>query len=749
MKIPTQQIFLFLLLSFNLSAQDYSIQGLVIDQSSCQPLYGAKVSLLGAEQNATSNELGVFKFSKLKSASYRLKVSYLGYSSSLVEMQAKLNSETPEELKLKPKSILLKDVNLNANGSQINTSISLFDMSLQPVKSSQDILRIVPGLFIAQHAGGGKAEQIFLRGFDIDHGTDIALSLDGTPINMVSHAHGQGYSDLHFIIPETVEKVEFNKGPYYTDQGNFNTAGYASFQTKKSLESNLIKIEGGQFGRLRTLGMFNLLDPKKRENSKFYLATEFVRSDGYFESPQNFKRFNSFLKFQQRVSSNQLFEISLSAFTSGWNASGQIPNRAVESGMITRFGSIDNTEGGETERFAFNSKLTTQIDEKSSISNQIYVNQSNFKLLSNFTFFLENSVLGDQITQSENRLTYGTNNYYTRNNVISGLDGKFKAGINLRRDLVKDSRLFRSSNEFGELADISRGDIEESNLQFYVQENIKLSERLRLLAGLRYDYFLFSYNDKLSNSNTFEGEGQLSPKFQLAFDLNENLNLYAKYGLGYHSNDSRLISGNNSNNRLAQAQGLDFGTYWRPNEKVLVNMAVWYLDLEDELVYVGDEGIVEASGATRRMGLDFSMRYQILKNLSGTIDANYAFARSKNSPEGENYIPLAPSFSSLGKLSFYKNNFTASLQYRYITDRAANENNSLKAAGYFLNDLNLKYDLGKVSFGISIENLWNIEWKEAQFETTSRLQNEIDGTTEIHYTPGTPFQAVASVGVRF
>mgnify|MGYP000238778171 CR=1 FL=1 len=749
MKLPTQHLIILLLLSFSLNAQDYSISGLVIDQNSCEPLYGAKVSLVNAEVNAYSNQQGIFKFSKLNPGDYQLKVSYLGYTNSIVEVEAKRNSETPIELKLEPKSYQLKDVNLNANGSLINTSISLFDMTVQPVKSSQDILRIVPGLFIAQHAGGGKAEQIFLRGFDIDHGTDIALSLDGTPINMVSHAHGQGYSDLHFIIPETVEKVEFNKGPYYTEQGNFNTAGYASFQTKKNLESNLIKIEGGQFGRLRTLGMFNLLDPKKQNKSKLYLASEFVRSDGYFESPQNFKRFNSFLKFQQILGSNQLLETTLSAFNSSWNASGQIPIRAVESGMITRFGAIDDTEGGETQRFAFNSKLTTQIDYKSSLSNQIFINKSNFKLLSNFTFFLENPVLGDQITQSENRITYGSNNSYTRSNSISGLDGKLKAGINLRRDVVNDSRLFRSSNEFGELNDISRGDIEETNLQFYVQEDIKLSQRLRFLAGLRYDYFLFDYSDKLNNSNTFEGEAQLSPKFQLSYDLNENLNLYTKYGLGYHSNDSRLITGNNRNNRLAQAQGFDIGTYWRPNEKVLINMAVWNLDLEDELVYVGDEGIVESSGATRRMGLDFSMRYQLLEYLSGTIDANYAFARSKNSPKGENYIPLAPSFSSLGKLSFFKNNFTASIQYRYIADRAANENNSLRAEGYILNDLNLKYDLGKVSFGISIENLWNTEWKEAQFETTSRLQNETKAVTEIHYTPGTPFQGLASISVKF
>lgn len=747
MKFPTQHLVLFLILSFSLNAQNYSIKGLLLDQNSCQPLYGADISLVNSTKRVQSNKLGVFKFSQLKPGNYQVLISYLGYRSAQVEISTSTNSDSIVELK--PKSIQLEDVDLKANSSVINASISLFDMSLQPVKSSQDILRIVPGLFIAQHAGGGKAEQIFLRGFDIDHGTDIALSLDGTPINHVSHAHGQGYSDLHFIIPETVEKVEFNKGPYYADQGNFNTAGYAAFQTKRSLESNVIKMEGGQFGRFRALAMFNLLDAKKHENSKLYMATEFLRSDGYFESPQNFKRFNSMVKFQQRIGTNQLFEISASAFNSSWNSSGQIPERAVSSGLISRFGAIDDTEAGQTQRFALNAKLNSQLNSKTTISNQLYVNQSNFKLLSNFSFFLVNPVLGDQITQSENRITYGTNNTYTKANFISGWEGKLRSGINLRRDEVEDSRLYRSSNQFGELEDISRGDIEETNLQFFAEEEIQFNQRLSVLAGLRYDYFIFHYQDQLNASTTLEKESLFSPKFQIAYDLNENLNLYAKYGLGFHSNDTRLISGANANKRLAQAQGFDVGTYWRPNKKLLVNMAFWNLDLEDELVYVGDEGVVESSGATRRLGLDFSMRYEIFDWLSGTVDANYAFARSTDSPEGENYIPLAPSFSSLGKLSFHKNKFSGSIQYRYIADRAANENNSLTAEGYFLTDLNLNYRISSFTIGLSIENVMNTEWKEAQFETTSRLQNEIETVTEIHYTPGTPFQAMATLAYTF
>ncbi len=213
-------------------------------------------------------------------------------------------------------------------------------MQTSPVRSSQEILRKVPGLFIGQHAGGGKAEHIFLRGFDIDHGTDVAISVDGMPVNMVSHAHGQGYADLHFLIPETISKIDFGKGPYYSDIGNFGTAGYVQFKTKDVLESSQLSLEYGAFNTTRTMAMLNVLDT---ENHSAYLAADYTVSDGPFESSQNFSRNNFFAKYAGNISDKEKLNAIASHFNSTWDASGQIPVRAVKSGLITRFGAIDDT----------------------------------------------------------------------------------------------------------------------------------------------------------------------------------------------------------------------------------------------------------------------------------------------------------------------------------------------------------------------------------------------------------------------
>ena len=380
-------IVLLCLITSSLAAQTGEIKGTIIDQDSGEPLVGASVAIAQTNVGAAANSYGKFSIQNLKSGEYELEISFVGFEKLSKKVMVTEGSATQVELSLKPSALSLGDVQVTQNLAQNASIISALDIELRPISTSQDVLKIVPGLFIAQHAGGGKAEQIFLRGFDIDHGTDIALSVDGMPVNMVSHAHGQGYSDLHFVIPETIERVAFDKGPYYANKGDFNTAGFAAFSTRKRLESNLFKVEGGQFGTFRTVGLFNLLEPKTTKDPSLYLATEYFRTDGYFESSQNFNRFNTLLKYHQRLSDNKTIELSTSAFTSSWDASGQIPLRAIESGQISRFGAIDDTEGGNTSRVNLNAKLTTDLSDGGIIENQVFMSKYDFKLVSNFTFF--------------------------------------------------------------------------------------------------------------------------------------------------------------------------------------------------------------------------------------------------------------------------------------------------------------------------------------------------------------------------
>ncbi|MEX0362095.1 MAG: TonB-dependent receptor, partial [Allomuricauda sp.] len=332
------------------------IYGKLIDEYN-RPIEGAYIFNMNSESHAHTNEMGMFKI-KETSPGDSLKIGALGFKKISVPLREQDFGKSLN-LVLQETALELGEVVISPKTDALSV-LSKIDLMVQPVGSSQEILQKVPGLIIGQHAGGGKAEQLFLRGFDIDHGTDIALTVDGMPVNMVSHAHGQGYSDLHFVIPETVEHIDFVKGPYNTGKGNFATAGHVDFKTKNLLEKNTVRFEYGDFGWNRSLGMFNLISEKK-ENA--YVAAELLRFDGPFESSQNFSRINLFGKYTARFKENTTLSTSISYFTSTWDASGQIPQRAVDAGLITRFGAIDDTEGGTTSRANVNVEFQKQLDK--------------------------------------------------------------------------------------------------------------------------------------------------------------------------------------------------------------------------------------------------------------------------------------------------------------------------------------------------------------------------------------------------
>ena len=337
--------FLTLLLVASVHGQ---IQKGVVKDSIGNPIENAYIINTNSQSHAHSNEFGVFSIDKTNKDDI-LKVTALGFKKTDYIFQ-----NTDFTIVLENDIYKLDQVVIHPKMNAMSI-ISKIDLKTAPVNSSQEILRKVPGLFIGQHAGGGKAEQIFLRGFDIDHGTDIAISVDGMPVNMVSHAHGQGYADLHFVIPETVDKIDFGKGTYYANKGDFATAGYVAFQTKERFDKSSVSVEAGQFNTMRTVGVFNLLEKNKTQNA--YLATEFILTDGPFDAPQDFSRLNLFGKYTSIMADNSKLSVIASRFTSKWNASGQIPQRLVDSGAISRFGAVDATEGGNTSRTNINFAL--------------------------------------------------------------------------------------------------------------------------------------------------------------------------------------------------------------------------------------------------------------------------------------------------------------------------------------------------------------------------------------------------------
>jgi outer membrane receptor for Fe3+-dicitrate len=722
----TLQIFVLLLSTIAFSQQK---DGVVTDTLG-NAIENAYVYNENSKSHAHTNEKGQFILDKTSDNDV-LTITALGF-----KKKKQLVDGSEKKIILIRSAINIEEIVISKKNNAISQIMKL-DLQNSPVNSSQEILRKVPGLFIGQHAGGGKAEQIFLRGFDIDHGTDIALSVDGMPVNMVSHAHGQGYADLHFVIPETLDKIDFGKGSYYADKGDFATAGYVAFKTKEKIDNNTISLEVGKFGTIRTLGMFNLL-PKNNKQSAF-IASEYITFDGPFISSQNFRRMNLFGKFTNILEDNSKFSITGSQFTSEWTASGQIPQRLVDAGIISRFGAVDDTEGGKTSRSNLNFEYYKPISENLFFKGNTFYNNYQFELYSNFTFFLENPIDGDQIKQKENRTIYGFNGEF--NKKINNSKSSYQVGFGLRADETKDSELSNTKNRTTTIYQLKLGNINQKNYFSYINTDIELGN-FTINPAVRFDYFQFSYLDKLAPTFQIDNEEKvkISPKLNFLFAPNNKVQYFLKSGLGFHSNDTRVIVSQTDKKTLPTSAGADLGTIFKPMKNLIINSALWFLQLDQEFVYVGDAGIVEPSGKTRRMGIDFGFRYQLSKFINLNSDINYTYARSTEEPKGQNYIPLAPDLTSTGGISVnnYKG-FSSSLNYRFLKSRPANEDNSIVAKGYFVSDFNMNYQYKKMNYGIVIENLFNTKWNETQFATESQLQNESQAVEEIHFTPGTPF----------
>ena len=636
------------------------------------------------------------------------------------------------------------------HSTDFRKQIMSVDLKKAPVNSAQDLLRKVPGLFIAQHAGGGKAEQIFLRGFDNDHGTDVSVSVDGIPVNMVSHAHGQGYADLHFLIPETIKNIDFGKGAYYADKGDFNTSGYVNFSTFDKLENNLFKIEGGSFNTFRAVTMLNLLG-KDVQNKNFYVASEFNYSDGPFNIKQNFNRINVLAKYNQWFDSKHYVSILGSTFSSGWNASGQIPERAVADGSISRWGSIDPTEGGSTSRtnVAVNYRYLPSEDQE--IASNFFYSKYDFNLFSDFTFFLNDPVYGDEIQQTDNRSIYGFDTKYIRRFNLETSRITWTSGIGLRFDDIKDlqlSHVFRRDLLLDRLSNVSAT---EANMHGYTNIDWRVG-KWTVNPAVRVDHFIFSLHDRLTDlpASKDASSTRISPKLNISYTQNDNVQWYVKSGFGFHSNDVRVVVAQGGKNILPYSFGTDLGVILRPMKNMIIQPALWHMYLEQEFVYVGDEAVIEPSGKTRRLGADLSVRYQPIAWLYIDCDINYAHARSIEQPRGGNYIPLVPALTSTGGVSVQlPSGFSANFRYRYMDSKPATEDNTIRAKGYFVNDLVVAYSKYNWEANIQVQNVFDTKWNEAQFETETRLRNEPSAVSELCFTPGTPLALKVGLSYKF
>ncbi|MBT8400126.1 MAG: TonB-dependent receptor [Rhodothermia bacterium] len=755
-----------------------SLAGYVTEEDG-RPLEGVNVYLENEGPGTASAANGKYVIDELEPGRYVLVGSLLGYEVVRRNIDIFGGQRTEVDLQLEPKPITLGEVIAIAErtySAASSVTIRQLDLITRPARSSQDLLRLAPGLITAQHAGGGKAEQIFLRGFDADHGTDVSITVDGMPVNMVSHGHGQGYADLHFLIPETVGKIDVTKGPYATDRGNLATAGAISFTTRDHLDNNVVSVSGGAFNTINVTSLYQLPFPDL-DHQGAYLAGQFYSTDGPVERDQDFQRFNLFGKFHTHLSDHAKLGVSVGGFSSAWDASGQVPARAVDQGLITRFGSLDDLEGGSTGRQNIN--LTYDAASAgTALQLRGYTARYTFKLFSNFTFFLDDPLLGDMIEQTDNRTLTGLDGRYRMSNTMAGVAGSATLGGGFRSDNIAVG-LWKSPNR-QRLASLVDADIVERNLYLWGEQELFLSSELSLKAGLRGDYFTFDVNDHLDRDTTsalphasgYAHQAILSPKASLVYSPSQTIDVFLNAGSSFHSNDARnvvlgqriedevrvlearglsdtairdqLTSRNldpdqRGEETLPRATGAEIGLRSRLTNSVTIAAAAWLLDLDREYVYVGDGGFTELSDRSRRYGLDVETRAILTTWLLADIDVNLSRGFFPDSPDSENRIPLAPTITSTGGITvLHPKGYEGSLRFVHVGDRPASENASVTAEGYTLVNLFAAYRFSDVKVSLTVENLLDTEWNEAQFDTESRLRNEIVSVSGLHFTPGNP-----------
>lgn len=612
---------------------------------------------------------------------------------------------------------------------------------LQPQGRPAQILRLIPGLIAVEHSGGaGKADQYFLRGFDADHGTDIAFFADGMPINLRSHAHGQGYADLNFIIPETVEGLDVYKGAYLPEFGDFATAGAVNFRTREVVKEGIVQLAGGQFDTQRYLLMFS---PTK-DNVRTLIAAEGYYTNGPFEHDNRYFRANVLGKMTANPTSRSELTLTGTFHKAQWNASGEIPLRAVTDGTIDRFGAIDPSEGGKTIRST--GRLNYHYDTPS--GGQFFANAYGqyykFDLFTNFTFFLNDPVNGDGIQQSDRRVMYGGDTGWRQGFELFGIPSIVTAGAQARVDNAHvrlGTQVKR--NPLGTTTD---SDVLEASYAPFLNTEFQPAPWMRVSGGVRSEVFTFDVRNRcpscIEQPAGRTTSGIVLPKANLILGPWLRTELFANYGEGYHSNDARSAVARGSA-PLARAKTYEVGARskpWGPDGLEFI-ATLWAIDLQSELVFVGDDGTTEIRGPTRRRGVEVAARGQVVGPLYINGSVTWAKAEFKNGDA----IPNAPELTAYGAVILrYPEGLTTQLQATYFGVRPLVEDRSFKSPSWVDVDLSSRYKLpvkldhGRLEAFFFIQNLLNTKWEQATFAFESRLRNEPAGVTDIHFVPGNP-----------
>jgi hypothetical protein len=577
------------------------------------------------------------------------------------------------------------------------------DLNARPVTRPGELLEAVPGLVVMQHSGEGKANQYFLRGYNLDHGTDMAISVDDVPINMRTHAHGQGYSDLNWLMPETVNAIEVRKGPYFADEGDFGSAGNLHIGLIDSTSKTVASITTGSFGYERIFGMGSA----KLGDGALLLAGEAGSYDGPWVNPDDMRKINALMRYTQGTAQDG-FSITGMAYSNKWNSTDQVPQRAITSGQIGLFGEEDPTDGGNTSRFALSARMAA-TDDAGSWKGNVYVVKSELDLFNNFTYFLTNPILGDQFHQHDDRVMTGLNAARTLNGSFAGRLMETTFGIQTRYDDINLALTDTFQRAF--LSNVRSDRVGEGSVSIYAQNTVHWTDWFRTTVGVRGDYYDASVFSIFDANNSGNAQAALaSPKLTMVFGPFNKTEFFFGAGEGMHSNDARgaTITEDptdpgtklSASPLLVRTKGVEIGVRSKLIAGLDSSISLFALDQDSEIVFNGDAGDTSASRPSRRYGVEWTNKYQPLSwlALDGDVALSHArfvgfdsdqaalsaslagFPQAQIGNAPGNYIPNAPAIVASAGISIGENTgWFETLRWRYLGSSPLTEDNAFRS----------------------------------------------------------------------
>jgi len=616
------------------------------------------------------------------------------------------------------------------------------DIQLPPLLRVGELVEAVPGMVATQHSGTGKANQYFLRGFNLDHGTDFSAAMDGVPLNMRTHGHGQGYLDLNPLIPELVKTTRYQKGPYAPEKGDFSSAGAVDFEYYTNLPDSVVEVTVGEDAYRRILAAGSTGD--------IVAALDITRYEGPWEIGEDLTQNKAHLSWTPTVKNLQT-QFAFDYYDADWNSTDQVPQRAVESGLIDELGFIDPDLGGSSRRFAARASV-----ESDNTHAQLYVVDSDFTLFSNFTYLLADPINGDEFEQEDERTLFGG---HVTQALQLNPSSMLTWGADFRHDDIKKLGLYSSASQV-RLGTVRTDQVEQTSYGAFGQLDWQASERLRVMFGLRADYFDFDVDAGEPLNSGSDSDTQFSPKLTLAYLFTESLEGYANFGRGMHSNDVRgasitvdPVTGEPAEQvpLLVPTEGGELGLRFESGTTFNATLALFYLEVDSELVFVGDGGATEPNDGSERQGIEVSAFYQPTDWL--TLDASYTYtdAKFEDVDSRFDHIPgaIETTFSAGANIS-WASGFGASLRLRYLGEAPLIEDNSVKSDSSLLVNAALQYDRGPLGLKLEVFNLADSDDTDISYFYESRLPGEpAEGVSDIHYHPLEPRTVRLAMSWRF